>query len=106
MPDGLTALAPVSLAFIDAAARGAGLARGSPGSGAAVSFGPLARRILGPETAVPLLLVVAGVLPVGLIPAAMRTSDRRDVLTMTLGARVGIPAGVALLTHLDPLVIR
>lgn len=101
MPDSLG-----PLAFLLAAALAAGLARGFSGFGAALIFVPLASTAVGPKVAVPLLLVVDGVLTVGLIPGAFRRADRRNVLTITLGALVGIPLGVFMLTRLDPLVVR
>jgi len=88
------------------AAVAAGLARGFSGFGAALIFVPLASAVVPPQVAVPMLLVVDGVMTVGLIPAAARAADRRDVLTMALGALIGVPAGTVLLTSLDPLTIR
>jgi uncharacterized membrane protein YfcA len=94
------------VAFLIVAALAAGLARGFSGFGAALIFVPLASAIVGPQVAVPLLMVVDGVMTVGLIPGALRKADRRDVLTMTLGAVFGVPAGVYLLSTLDPSTIR
>lgn len=95
-----------TVVFLIAAALAAGLARGFSGFGAALIFVPLASAVVGPQVAVPLLLVVDGVMTVGLIPGAVRNADRRDVLTMTLGAVFGLPAGVYLLSNLDPPIIR
>lgn len=41
-----------------------------------------------------------------MIPGAVRKADRREVLTMTLGALLGVPAGTFILTTLDPLILR
>lgn len=95
-----------ALAFLAFSTLAAGLARGFSGFGSALIFVPLASTVLGPTIAIPLLLVVDGVLTLGMIPAALRVGDRREVLTMTLGAAVGIPLGGYLLTRLDPVVIR
>jgi uncharacterized membrane protein YfcA len=95
-----------AFAFLIVAALAAGLARGFSGFGAALIFVPLASAVVGPQVAVPVLLVVDGVMTVGLIPGALRKADRRDVLTMTLGAVFGVPAGVYLLSTLDPSTIR
>jgi hypothetical protein len=84
----------------------ASLARGFSGFGAALIFIPLASALLGPRTAIPLLLVTDGVMTAGMIPGALRKADRRDVLTMAAGALVGVPAGTWLLTALDPLALR
>jgi uncharacterized membrane protein YfcA len=84
----------------------ASLARGFSGFGAALIFIPLVSALLGPKTAVPLLLVTDGVMTAGMIPGALHRADRRDVLTMALGAVVGVPTGTWLLTSLDPLVLR
>ena len=95
-----------SLALLLAVTFAASLARGFSGFGAALIFIPLASALLGPKVAVPLLLVADGVMTVGMIPGAVRKADRRDVLTMAVGALVGVPAGTWLLTTLDPLVLR
>jgi uncharacterized protein len=84
----------------------ASLARGFSGFGAALIFVPLVSALLGPQVAVPLLLVTDSVMTAAMIPAAVRTADRRDVLTMALGAFVGVPAGIWLLTSLDPVLLR
>lgn len=92
--------------FLLAAALAAGLARGFSGFGAALTFVPLASAAVGPHVAVPLFVVVDGIMTAGLIPAAFRLADRRSVLVMAMGAIVGVPVGIYLLTHVDPLIIR
>ena len=94
------------LALLAAITLAASLARGFSGFGAALIFVPLVSALLSPKIAAPLLLVTDGIMAAGMIPAAFRTADRRDVLTMALGALVGIPTGVWLLTTLDPLTLR
>lgn len=107
MTDLLAAVgSPGSLALLACAAVAAGLARGFSGFGAALIFVPLASASVGPRVAVPLLMLMDAVMTLGLIPGAFRLADRREVLTMTLGALVGVPLGIHLLTSLDPLTIR
>lgn len=84
----------------------ASLARGFSGFGAALIFVPLVSALLGPQVAVPLLLVTDGIMTAGMIPAALKTADRRDVLIMALGALIGVPSGTLLLTSLDPVTLR
>lgn len=95
-----------SLLFLAAITLAASLARGFSGFGAALIFIPLASALLGPQVAVPLLLVTDGIMTAGMIPKAIKTADRSDVLTMALGAVIGIPVGIWLLTTLDPQVLR
>lgn len=95
-----------NIAFLLVVALIAGLARGFSGFGAALIFVPLASTAIGPKIAVPLLLVVDGILTIGLIPDAMKWGDRPSILAMAVGAVVGVPIGVYLLTQLDPLLIR
>ena len=97
---------PDNVTFLLAVALVAGLARGFSGFGAALIFVPLASTAIGPKIAVPLLLVADGILTIGLIPGAMKWGDRASVITMAVGAVVGVPVGVYLLTQLDPLLIR
>ena len=84
----------------------ASLARGFSGFGAALIFIPLASALLGPKVAVPLLLVADGVMTAGMVPGAVRRADRSEVLIMATGALVGVPAGIWLLSTLDPLSLR
>lgn len=95
-----------ALGFLVAVTLAASLARGFSGFGAALIFIPLASALLGPQVAVPLLLVTDGIMTAAMIPAAVRRADRRDVLTMSTGALVGVPAGTWLLTSLDPQTLR
>ena len=95
-----------TLVLLLAVTLAASLARGFSGFGAALIFIPLASALLGPKVAVPLLLVTDGVMAAGMIPNAIRKADRREVLTMAVGALVGIPAGTWFLTSLDPLTLR
>jgi uncharacterized protein len=95
-----------TLALLACITLAASLARGFSGFGAALIFVPLVSALLGPQVAVPLLLVTDGVMTAGMIPGAVRSADRRDVLTMALGALVGVPAGTWALTSLDPLLLR
>ena len=95
-----------TLALLVAVTLAASLARGFSGFGAALIFIPLASALLGPKVAVPLLLVTDSVMTAAMIPAAVRAADRRDVLTMALGALVGVPLGTWLLTSLDPMTLR
>lgn len=95
-----------TLALLLAVTLAASLARGFSGFGAALIFIPLVSALLGPKVAVPLLLVTDGVMAAGMIPNAVRKADRREVLTMALGALVGVPTGTWLLTALDPLTLR
>lgn len=95
-----------TLAVLLAVTLAASLARGFSGFGAALIFIPLASALLGPRVAVPLLLVADGVMAAGMIPGAIRKADRREVLTMAVGAVIGVPTGTWLLTSLDPLTLR
>lgn len=95
-----------TLALLLVVTLAASLARGFSGFGAALIFIPLASALLGPKAAVPLLLVTDGVMAAGMIPGAIRKADHREVLTMAIGALVGVPAGTWLLTSLDPLTLR
>lgn len=107
MPDAIGSIdVGPSLALLAVVTLAAALARGFSGFGAALIFVPLGSAIFGPQAAVPLLVVVDGIMTVGMIPGAFRKADRREVLTMASGAIAGVPAGVWLLTSLDPLALR
>ncbi|WP_026792148.1 sulfite exporter TauE/SafE family protein [Pleomorphomonas oryzae] len=99
-------LTPATLTLLILTAFVAGLARGFSGFGAALIFMPVASALIGPRLAAPVILIIDAITTVGLVPDAFRRADRREVAVMSLGALVGVPTGVYLLTHLDPLTIR
>lgn len=94
------------LAYLAAVALAGGLARGFAGFGSAMIFVPLASAVIGPRAAVPILFLMDAVMALPLIPPALRLGDRREVLTMALGALAGVPLGIAVLTGLDPVMFR
>ncbi|WP_454848980.1 sulfite exporter TauE/SafE family protein [Rhizobium binxianense] len=99
LPDhGIAAL--MAFAFI------AGLARGFSGFGAALIFIPLGGAVVGPKLISPVLLVIDGLATLGMIPAAWRGANRREVFIMAAGAALGVPAGTAALALMDPLILR
>jgi uncharacterized membrane protein YfcA len=99
MPDhGLYSLIGIALV--------AGLARGFSGFGAALIFIPLGGAIIGPKLISPVLLVIDGLATLGMIPPAWKRANRREVFTMAAGALLGVPAGTAVLTLMDPLLLR
>lgn len=84
----------------------AGTMRGFSGFGAALVFVPLAARILSPPEAVVVMLVMDFAGTAQMLPEGLRDGDRRAAGQMALGALVGVPLGVWLLTIADPLVFR
>ncbi len=68
-------VSPAQLLFLLASSLAAGLARGFSGFGSALVFVPLASAAIGPQVAVPLLVVVDGFMTAGLIPAAFRLAE-------------------------------
>lgn len=84
----------------------AGLARGFSGFGAALIFIPLGGAIVGPKLVSPVLLVIDSLATIGMIPAAWRRANRREVFTMAAGAAIGVPVGTAALALMDPLLLR
>ncbi len=99
-------LTPATLTLLIVTTFVAGLARGFSGFGAALIFMPVASALIGPRLAAPVILIIDAITTLGLVPGAFRRADRREVATMAVGALVGVPSGVYLLTHLDPLTIR
>jgi uncharacterized membrane protein YfcA len=99
-------LSPYALAALAATAFVAAMARGFSGFGAALIFIPVASAVVGPKSAVPLLVIVDGVLTLSLVPNAWRRGDKRDVGIMALGALIGVPLGAWLLVSINPLSIR
>ncbi len=102
----LIAHPPQQIALLFAVALVAGLARGFSGFGGALIFVPLASALAGPRIASPLLLVIDATMTLGLLPDAVKRANRREVLTMLIGALFGVPVGTAALAFAPPLVLR
>lgn len=84
----------------------AGLVRGFTGFGTALVFVPIAARMLTPPQVVVTLLVMDLVGPMLLVPDALKKGEPREVMLLGLGALIGIPIGVWLLTRIDPVAFR
>lgn len=84
----------------------AGLARGFSGFGAALILIPVGGSIVGPKIISPVLLVIDTIAAAGMLPAAWRGANRREVFTMASGALIGVPLGTAALALADPLILR
>ncbi|MBP1860851.1 sulfite exporter TauE/SafE family protein [Rhizobium herbae] len=84
----------------------AGMARGFSGFGAALILIPIGGSIVGPKIISPVLLVIDTIASAGMLPAAWRAANRREVFTMASGALIGVPLGTAALALADPLILR
>jgi uncharacterized membrane protein YfcA len=97
---------PSTLVMLALIGFAAGLSRGFSGFGAALIFVPVAARLVGPQFASAILLVVDAPLAAPLIPSAWKFAARPAVALMAFGALVGIPLGTAVLAMADPLLLR
>jgi hypothetical protein len=104
--DSLAAYPAKTLVLLCGAVFIAGVARGFSGFGAALIFVPLASALVGPKAASPILLVIDVFSAAGLLPNAYRKADKKDVGAMSLGAMFAVPAGVALLVYIEPILVR
>lgn len=84
----------------------AGVVRGASGFGQALVFVPLAGLFYPPAAAVPMLWVVDAIGTPLLLRPHLRGTDWREVLLLVAGGAAALPAGVWLLTQLDPIVMR
>jgi len=84
----------------------AGLSRGFSGFGAALIFVPVAARLVGPQLASTVLLLVDAVLAAPMIVPAFRHASRPSVALMVIGALVGVPLGTVVLAMADPVLLR
>ena len=105
MPEILTTL-PDGLPWLALTVLLAGLVRGFSGFGTALVFVPVAARFLSPAEVVVTLLIIDLLGPMLLVPDALKKGEPREVSLLGLGALIGIPAGVWLLTRIDPLAFR
>lgn len=84
----------------------AGLVRGFAGFGTAMVFVPIAALIVPPIYAILIMMTFDLFGPLVLLPRAWRDGEPRDVGLLGIGAIIGLPFGVYLLTRLDPIVFR
>ena len=84
----------------------AGLVRGFSGFGTAMVYLPFAGAFLPPVWALTTLVVMDVLGPLPNVPRALRDGEPRDVLRLTAGAMIGLPAGVALLVAVSPDAFR
>lgn len=97
-------LALDGLGWLIAAVLAAGLVRGFSGFGSAMIFMPIASAVLSPVQAIVVLAITEFFGPLPNLPAAWRTGAPREVGRMMLGALIGLPLGVAILSQLDGAV--
>lgn len=84
----------------------AGIVRGFAGFGTAMVFVPIAALVVEPIHAILMMMTFDLFGPIALLPRAWRDGEPRDVGLLGMGAIIGLPFGVYLLTRLDPVVFR
>ena len=88
------------------AAFAAGIVRGFAGFGTAMVFVPIAALVVEPIHAILIMMTFDLFGPITLLPRAWRDGEPRDVGLLGMGAVIGLPFGIYLLTRLDPIVFR
>jgi uncharacterized membrane protein YfcA len=84
----------------------AGVVRGFAGFGAGMLFTPIVSLAYEPRLAIALLFMIDFVVAIPLLPGAFRQFHIREVLPISLGATVTVPAGIYFLTSGDPILVR
>ncbi len=92
--------------FLALAALLAGLVRGFAGFGPAMVFMPLASITIEPWRAVVMLFFLEIVLPLPMLPRALRHCVWREVAPLTLGAALIFPIGAYFLVSIDQTALR
>jgi uncharacterized protein len=83
-----------------------GLVRGFTGFGFAMVFMPIASMAVGPVVALGLIWTVDAVFAFPIAAKSFRRADWFEVVPLMLAATITLPLGIALLTSLDPQVMR
>ena len=84
----------------------AGLVRGFAGFGAGMIYIPVAAAAFDPRTAAATLFIFDTIIIIPLVIRAASHVSWREILPLGLGAMIAVPAGVAVLIHVDPVPIR
>lgn len=93
-------------AVVALAAAVGGLTRGFTGFGFAMIFMPIASSVLSPKEALATIWVIDAPFALLLGWKAFRTADRRGVISLLAASSLVFPLGLALLVHVDPVVVR
>lgn len=99
-------IALADLAWLTFAVFLAGLVRGFSGFGTALVYVPLAGLVLPPVWVVMTILAFDLIGPLPMVPESLRSARRPDLLMLLLGLCIGVPAGVWVLSDVDPIVFR
>jgi uncharacterized membrane protein YfcA len=83
-----------------------GVIRGITGFGGALVMTPPLSYFLGPQLAVPAVLVLESFAAMPMLPAAVRIARFRLIIPICIAAAVGVPLGVALLVNAEPRILR
>ena len=83
-----------------------GMARGFSGFGAAMVFMPLASSMLTPVVATPVLLLTDLISSSLLLRGSLHLFSWADVKCVLIGAMIGFPVGLDILTRSDPIAVR
>jgi uncharacterized protein len=94
------------LPWAAAAAVLAGVVRGMSGFGQALVFVPLVGLLYEPKFAVPLLWVTDALATPLLVRPHLGRVEWREVVPLAIGGAAMVPAGIWLLGHLDPILLR
>jgi len=99
-------LATEGLGLLLVGAMLAGLVRGFSGFGTAMVFLPFAAQIFSPIWVLIILMTMDLLGPIPAVPRAIRDGHPKDVLRLGVGALVGIPLGLMILTSLPQDTFR
>jgi uncharacterized membrane protein YfcA len=99
-------LAEPAMWVVVAGALVAGLVRGFAGFGAGMIYIPIAAAAFDPRIAAGTLFIFDTIIIIPLVVRAARHVAWREILPLGLGAMIAVPAGVAVLIHVDPVPIR
>src|SRR6056297_3458454 len=107
MPEPVAAaLSTPGLPWLLLAIGAAGIVRGFSGFGTALIFVPVAGIFLAPQMVVGLIMLTGLASSSALLPRAWGQADRGEVALLALAAVLTVPAGLWLMTRLDPTLIR
>lgn len=84
----------------------AGLARGMSGFGSGMIVAPVAAAIYGPQVAVPMVAILETFPTIPVTIPALPLARWREVLPVTVGMAVFLPAGAYVLNHSDADLLR
>lgn len=99
-------LADPAFLWVLAAVFAGGVVRGFSGFGTGMIIGPVAAALFSPQIAIAMIIVIDLLPMLPLLARSVGKADWQRIVPLALGHAALLPAGIYILKHVDPVIIR